>query len=118
REAITSAVRASGATLVMVEHELSAWVDQVDRLVVLDSTGRVSADGPVAETLATSADSLAAQGVWVPGVAAPRPLDVSPALCAPTLSGGPADRVLAGGSADRVLVSAESVCVTRRPRAS
>ena len=154
REAITSAVRASGATLVMVEHELSAWVDQVDRLVVLDSTGRVSADGPVAETLATSADSLAAQGVWVPGVAAPRPLDVSPALCAPTLAGGPADRVLAGGSADptlaggsadrvvaggsadrvvaggsadrvlaggsadRVLVSAESVCVTRRPRAS
>jgi energy-coupling factor transporter ATP-binding protein EcfA2 len=109
REAITSAVRASGATLVMVEHGLSDWVDEVDRLVVLDSTGRISADGPVAKILATSADSLAAQGVWVPGVGAPCPLEVPPALCAPTL---------AGGSAVRVLVSAELVCVSRRPRAS
>jgi energy-coupling factor transport system permease/ATP-binding protein len=119
REAITSAVRASGATLVMVEHELSAWVDEVDRLVVLDSTGRICADGPVAEILATSADSLAAQGVWVPGVAHPRPLDVpsalcAPTVCAPTLAGGAAG----AGAAGRVLVSAESVSVTRGPRAS
>jgi len=119
REAITSAVRASGATLVMVEHQLSAWVGEVDRLVVLDSTGRVSADGPVAEVLATSADSLAAQGVWAPGVEAPRPLDVAPALCGPML-GGPTLRapMLADGSAGLVLVSAESVSVVRRPRAS
>ena len=114
REAITSAVRASGATLVMVEHQLSAWVDEVDRLVVLDPTGRVSADGPVAATLAMSADSLAAQGVWVPGVAAPRPLDVNAALCAPTLAGGSAS----GRPEDRVLVSAESVSLIRRPRVS
>ncbi|MHB1475106.1 MAG: ATP-binding cassette domain-containing protein [Dermatophilaceae bacterium] len=130
REAITSAVRASGATLVMVEHQLSAWVDEVDRLVVLDPTGRISADGPVAATLATSADLLVAQGVWVPGVAAPRPLAVDLALCAPVLAGGSA-----GGGAGRLprsavvgradcldprgwLVSAESVSVTRRPRVS
>jgi len=119
REAITSAVRASGATLVMVEHQLSAWVDQVDRLVVLDPTGRISAEGPIAATLAASADSLAAQGVWVPGVAAPRPLEVARALCAPTLCAptlcAPA---LPGASAGRVLVSAESVSVTRQPRVS
>jgi energy-coupling factor transporter ATP-binding protein EcfA2 len=114
REAITSAVRASGATLVMVEHQLSAWVDEVDRLVVLDTTGRVSADGPVVATLAMSADSLAAQGVWVPGVAAPRPLDVTRALCAPTLACGSAS----GRPGDRVLVSADSVSITRRPRVS
>ena len=119
REAIRSAVRASGATLVMVEHELSAWVDEVDRLVVLDPTGRINADGPLAATLATSADSLAAQGVWVPGVAAPRPLEVARALCAPAFPcssavGGSAG----GGSADMVLVSAESVSVLRKPRAS
>ncbi len=114
REAITSAVRASGATLVMVEHRLSAWVDQVDRLVVLDPTGRISADGPIAATLAMSADSLAAQGVWVPGVAAPRPLDVAHALCAPMLC-APTPH---GASAGRVLVSAESVSVLRRPRVS
>ena len=114
RDAITSAVRASGATLVMVEHQLSDWVDEVDRLVVLDRCGRVRADGPVGATLAMSADSLAAQGVWVPGVAAPRPLDVAGGLCAPAVagSGGP------GGRAGRVVVSAVSVCVTRRPRAS
>jgi len=143
REAIRSAVRASGATLVMVEHQLSAWVDEVDRLVVLDPTGRISADGPIAATLATSADSLAAQGVWVPGVAAPRPLEVARALCAPTLraptlrgptlrapalpgsAGGRSvgDGSLGGGSGGSetgggVLVSAESVSVIRRPRVS
>ncbi|MBE3076148.1 MAG: ATP-binding cassette domain-containing protein, partial [Actinobacteria bacterium] len=112
REAITSAVRASGATLVMVEHQLSTWVDEVDRLVVLDPTGRVSVDGPVAATLATSANSLAVQGVWVPGVAAPRPLDVTRALCAPRFAGG------SGASTGRVLVSAEAVSVIRRPRVS
>jgi energy-coupling factor transporter ATP-binding protein EcfA2 len=127
REAITSAVRASGATLVMVEHQLADWLDEVDRLVVLDMAGRVSADGPVAVMLARHADSLADQGVWVPGMEAPRRLDVARALCAPThpgASGAPArsrgsdaSRGL-GGSSARVLVAAESVSVTRRPRAS
>jgi energy-coupling factor transport system ATP-binding protein len=112
REAITSAVRASGATLVMVEHQLSHWVDEVDRLVVLDPTGRISADGPVVATLATSASSLAGQGVWVPGAASPHPLVVARALCAPTLPAG------SGVSAGSALVSAESVSVIRRPRVS
>ena len=118
REAITSAVRASRATLVMVEHELSAVVDEVDRLVVLDRTGRISADGPVAKTLATSTDLLVAQGVWVPGVAAPRPLAVDLALCAPALPGGAGGTGGSGGGGGQVLVSAESVSVTRQPRAS
>ena len=139
REAIRSAVRASGATLVMVEHQLSPWVDEVDRLVVLDPSGRISADGPIGATLATSADSLAAQGVWVPGVAAPRPLKVARELCAPTLYAptlrGPTPRASAlpggsagggsvggpsvgGGPGGRVLVSAEAVSVIRQPRAS
>ena len=109
REAIVSAVRDSGATLVMVEHQLSDWVEEVDRLVVLDPAGRVSDDGPVATTLAMSAGSLAAQGVWVPGEPAPRPLDVARELCAPARPGGPTGRVL---------VSAESISVTRQPRAS
>ncbi len=118
REAITSAVRASGATLVMVEHELSAVVDGVDRLVVLDPTGRISADGPVGATLATSTDLLVAQGVWVPGVPAPRPLKVDPALCAPVTTRTSGTSGGLGGSGGQVLVSAESVSVTRQPRAS
>ncbi len=133
REAIISAVRGSGATLVMVEHQLSHWVDEVDRLVVLDPTGRVSADGPVATTLGKYSDSLAAQGVWVPGAAFPRPLRVDRTLCSPALavgadtstgagvSGGADVGVNAGGpraSGGLRLVSAESVSVLRRPRRS
>jgi len=145
REAITSAVRASGATLVMVEHQLSDWVDEVDRLVVLDPAGRVSADGPVETTLASSADWLAAQGVWMPGAEDPRPLDVDSALCAPTQPSGRGGTRGTGGIAGAggsqgtggperaseprgqggqrgpsrgVLVSTDSVSVTRRARAS
>jgi len=118
RGAISAAVLASGATLVMVEHELSAVVDGVDRLVVLDLTGRVSADGPVRPTLADSADLLVAQGVWVPGVAAPLPLEVNPALCAPAVAGAPGAPPGPGSSGGQVLVSAESVSVLRQPRAS
>lgn len=121
REAIVSAVRASGATLVMVEHQLSDWVHEVDRLVVLDTAGQVSADGPVAAMLAMHADSLAAQGVWVPGVAEPRRLEVARALCAPTLHCGPGGSGRSddlGGPPAGVLVSGDSVSVTRRPRAS
>jgi energy-coupling factor transport system permease/ATP-binding protein len=108
RGAILSAVRTSGATLVMIQHRLSDWVDEVDRLVVLDQGGRISVDGSVAATLATSADSLATQGVWVPGAPAPQPLAVARDLCVPALRGGAGD----------VLVSADSVSVLRKPRAS
>ena len=148
REAIISAVRASGATLLMVEHRLSDWVDAVDRLVVLDASGLVSADGPVATTLVRYGETLAAQGVWVPGADDPTPLQVSRELCAPTLPrsergpGGwpgharqaedsiqpaPGDRCSPGeppGPGDRrgpsgsVLVSAESVSLIRQHRVS
>ena len=124
RAAITSAVRASGATLVMVEHELSAVVHGVDRLVVLSPNGQVSADGPAVATLDTSSELLVAQGVWVPGVPAPRPLAVNRALCAPAAtrssrtSGGSGASGGSGSPGDQVLVSAESVSVTRQPRAS
>ena len=121
REAITSAVRASGATVVMVEHELSAVVHGVDRLVVLNPNGRVSADGPVGATLAASTKLLVAQGVWVPDVPAPRPLEVDRSLCAPVASGTSGTSGGSGGSGSSgglVLVSAKSVSVTRQPRAS
>ena len=58
-------------TLVVVEHVLGPWVDLVDRLVVLSSDGRVVADGPVRETLASERDRLLAMGIWVPGAGPP-----------------------------------------------
>jgi energy-coupling factor transport system ATP-binding protein len=79
--ALTASVDAP--TLVVVEHVLGPWVDLVDRLVVLSADGRVVADGPVRETLATERDRLLAMGIWVPGAGAPEPLAVDPTLVAP-----------------------------------
>ncbi|MBT9256647.1 ATP-binding cassette domain-containing protein [Phycicoccus sp. MAQZ13P-2] len=69
-------------TLVVVEHVLGPWVPLVDRLVVLSTDGRVVADGPVEEVLATQREVLLAMGLWVPDEPAPAPLDVDPGLLA------------------------------------
>lgn len=105
REAVAGAQAATGATLIVVEHRLDGWVDRVDRLVVLGAGGRVVADGPVREVLGRRGAELAATGVWVPGFAAPDPLDVPAALCAPRAPG------LAGE-----LVAARNVDVIRSAR--
>ncbi len=61
-------------TTVVVEHVLGPWVDFADRLLVLDAGGQIVADGPPRDVLAEHGDSLAAQGIWVPGAAAPTPV--------------------------------------------
>ena len=79
--ASAAAVRASVAevadahrlTTVVVEHKLGPWLDFADRLVVLDDTGAVAADGDPREVLATHGEALAAQGIWVPGFPPPQP---------------------------------------------
>jgi len=52
--------------IVLVEHNLDAAVDLVDRVVVLDRAGRLVADGPADELLRSRADELAELGVWLP----------------------------------------------------
>ena len=52
--------------IVLVEHNLDAAVDIVDRVVVLDAAGRLVADGPVREVLQSRARELAELGVWLP----------------------------------------------------
>ena len=111
RRSVTDAAREAGATMVLVEHRLGPWVEDVDRLVVLDAAGRVAADGPVAATLHDQAADLAAHGVWVPGVESPRPLPVPPRLCAPTVP-PPVPGTAEG--AGPVAVRAEAVGVVRR----
>ena len=120
RRSVTDAAREAGATMVIVEHRLGPWVEDVDRLVVLDASGRVAADGPVAATLHAQAADLAAHGVWVPGVEPPRPLPVPPWLCAPTVPAPvpptvPAPVPATAGEAGPVAVRAEAVGVVRRP---
>jgi energy-coupling factor transporter ATP-binding protein EcfA2/energy-coupling factor transporter transmembrane protein EcfT len=77
RAAVREVVAERELTVVIVEHTLGPWVELVDRLVVLDATGRVVADGPVAETLDAERERLLEMGIWVPGVPAPTPTRVT-----------------------------------------
>jgi len=67
RDAVLRSVERTGATLVVVEHRVDAWLPVVDRVLVLDA-GSVVADGPPDEVLARDGARLAAAGVWVPGI--------------------------------------------------
>ena len=66
REHTKRVVADSGATLVVVEHNLEPWLDQVDRIIVL-SKGSIIADGPAHQVLAEHGEKLRSDGVWVPG---------------------------------------------------
>lgn len=52
--------------IVLVEHNLDAAADLVDRVVVLGRDGRLVADGATREVLVDRAAELAALGVWLP----------------------------------------------------
>ncbi|MGO4385047.1 ABC transporter ATP-binding protein [Specibacter sp. RAF43] len=79
RDAVRRSLDATGATLVVVEHRVSVWLEVVDRIVVLapggtGQPGGVLLDGPPATVLAQARELLARAGVWVPGyVPAVRP---------------------------------------------
>ncbi len=74
RTVVADVVARSGLTLVVVEHRLAPWLDHVDRIVVLDDTGAIVADGEPRQVLAQRGKGLAAQGIWVPGIPDPQPL--------------------------------------------
>ena len=65
--AVLRALVAEGAhTIVLVEHNLDAAIDLVDRAVVIDRAGRLAFDGPVRPVLLDNVDALLAMGVWLP----------------------------------------------------
>lgn len=103
RAVVAEVVARRGLTLVVVEHRLEGWLDLVDRLVVLDASGAVVADGEPRAVLAEHGRALAAQGIWVPGVPDPEPLSLSlepvPGAAAGTVEHG---RVVAGAAGVRV----------------
>ena len=108
RRVVSDVVARRGLTLVVVEHRLDGWLEVVDRLVVLDTEGRIVADGDPLEVIRTNAESLAAQGIWVPGVSEPEPLQITlPHLPSAT------DRVVPGGE---VVAAAAGVAVEHRSR--
>lgn len=70
RDAVAAALDATGATLVVIEHRIDAWLDLVDRVIVLGTEGEttvVHADGTPKAVLGARGAELAAAGVWVPG---------------------------------------------------
>jgi energy-coupling factor transport system ATP-binding protein len=97
-----------GLTVVVVEHRLDGWLDQVDRVVVLDAAGRIVADGDPRAVLDQHRDPLAAQGIWVPGAPDPEPLE----LHLPVIPGTSAAVVAPGDLA----VTARDVTVQHRSR--
>ncbi len=64
--ALADVVAARDRAIVLVEHNLDAAVDLVDRVVVLDGAGRLVADGSVDDVLRGRAEELQAIGVWLP----------------------------------------------------
>jgi energy-coupling factor transport system ATP-binding protein len=67
RDAVLDHVDRTGATLVLVEHRIDDWVEQVDRIVVMDGGG-LRADGPPAQVMGRHRSDLARAGGWVPGL--------------------------------------------------
>lgn len=80
-------ISARGCTAVVVAHQVKPWLDFADRLIVLDSGGKIIADGPPRRVLASQADALTACGVWVPSAGAPSLFDIDPVLVAPWAPG-------------------------------
>lgn len=64
--ALRDVVAAGDRAIVLIEHDLDAAVELVDRVVALDGEGRVVADGDVDEVLRGRARELHDLGVWLP----------------------------------------------------
>lgn len=88
RDAVERAVVPVGRTLIVVEHRTDVWVDLMTRVIVLDADGGVLADGPPEHVFAVAGASLAAAGVWVPGVPTALP-DARSVAIGDTLDGDP-----------------------------
>ncbi|MFB2599674.1 ABC transporter ATP-binding protein [Herbiconiux sp. P17] len=59
-------VQSGGHALVLIEHNLDAAMEIVDRVVVIDRLGRLAFDAPAASVLRDHVDELLALGVWLP----------------------------------------------------
>jgi len=55
-------------TIILIEHKLDELMHLIDRVVVLDRTGQIIADGPPREVFDRHVDALRAEGVWIPQV--------------------------------------------------
>ena len=66
RSAVARALERTGATMVVVEHRVGAWLPLIDRVVVLAEGGGLIADGPPGSVFGRLGAELAPAGVWLP----------------------------------------------------
>jgi energy-coupling factor transport system ATP-binding protein len=53
-------------TLLIIEHKLDDWIDQIDRCLVLNRGGEILFDGKPDACFTKYADELQAEGIWLP----------------------------------------------------
>ncbi len=116
RDAVDRVTRETGATLVVVEHRVDAWLPVIDRVVVLGAAGGVVADGPPDAVLADRATELARDGVWLPGRRLLPDHDPRPAgavlLDAAGLAVGRDPSAVVMGGLDLAVRAGNALCVT------
>ena len=71
RTAVSQYIRKSGASAVIAEHRFEHWLSLVNRVIILDSTGGIIADGPKTKVLTENQDRLLRWGIWIPNQPAP-----------------------------------------------
>ena len=64
--ALAELVAEGDHAIVLVEHNLDAALDLVDRVLVIDRDGRLVLDGPARQTLTDNVEQLVELGVWLP----------------------------------------------------
>ena len=79
KSAVLRAATATGATLIVVEHNVATWAPHMDRVLVIDNH-TITADGPAQHILHHHAEELSTAGMWIPGI----PLDITPLETQPT----------------------------------
>ncbi|VEH09016.1 ABC transporter ATP-binding protein [Corynebacterium kutscheri] len=65
--AVTTSIKETGASMIIVEHRVDIWRDYIDRVIVLKQ-GRIIADGTPDNVLAEHGNQLVEEGIWVPGI--------------------------------------------------
>jgi energy-coupling factor transporter ATP-binding protein EcfA2 len=73
RRAVAGLLAGGELTMLLVEHRVAEAADLVDRVIVLEAGGGVTADGSPAGVFARRGDELAAAGIWVPNHPLPMP---------------------------------------------
>jgi energy-coupling factor transporter ATP-binding protein EcfA2 len=66
RESVANVADQTGATVILVEHRLDVWWDFASRVIVLDSSGQILADGRPDVVLRDQRPALERAGIWLP----------------------------------------------------